>query len=373
VSARSIAYWSALLLALMAGAAGACQICIPLPERTLADRLLASDAVVLAREDAERPFHYRVTEVLSGTPNDSAIDLFLNSQARRTLAADSDRAMVLARSGKDGTWSQLGLTRPAYERVVREILSRADRWRPRETDNAERLDWFVPLLGHADHRLHELAYLEIGRAPYVEIRRLARHIPVETLQAMLVEPRYLEWRNLAILMLGESHRQADRARVRDALSQKARFGSSLNLAAWATALLAVDGEDGLRRLQMLYLSDDRREREELEAVIQAVSVYTAAEPMLRDQAAELYRRMLERHPNRAPQLVHDLIAWKRWDFVAPLQQARAGLRDDPLAAYALGLYLRLAGERSDRLPTAPASDPTPAPQNLDPFARKETR
>jgi hypothetical protein len=371
VSARSIAYWSALLLALMAGAAGACQICIPLPERTLADRLLASDAVVLAREDAERPFHYRVTEVLAGTPNDSAIDLFLNSQARRTLAADSDRAMVLARSGKDGTWSQLGLTRPAYERVVREILSRTGRWRPRETDNAERLDWFVPLLGHADHRLHELAYLEIGRAPYVEIRRLARHVPVETLEAMLVEPRYLEWRSLAILMLGESDRPADRARVRDALSQKARFGSSLNLAAWATALLAVDGEDGLRRLRMLYLSDDLREREELEAMVQAVSVYTAAEPELRDQAAELYRHMLERHPTMAPGLVHDLIAWKRWDFVAPVRRARAGMRDDPLAAYALGLYLRLAGERSDRLPTVP--DPTPVPQNLEPFTRKETR
>ena len=87
MSARSIAYWSALPLVLIASAAGACQICIPFPERTLADRLLASAAVVLAREDAERPFHYRVTEVLSGTPHDSAIDLFLNSQARRTLAA----------------------------------------------------------------------------------------------------------------------------------------------------------------------------------------------------------------------------------------------------------------------------------------------
>ena len=377
MSARSIARWSALLpalmLALTAGVAGACQICIPLPERTLADRLLASDAVVLAREDAERPFHYRVTEVLSGAPDDSAIDLFLNSQARRTLAADPNRAMVLARSGKDGTWSQLGLTRPEYERVVREILSRADRWRPRETDNAERLDWFVPLLGHADQRLHELAYLEIGRAPYAEIRGLARRIPAETLEAMLVEPRYLEWRSLAILMLGESDRQADRVRVRAAVSQKARLRSNLNLAAWATALLALDGEDGMRRLQMLYLSDDRREREELEAVIQAVSVYTAAEPVRRDQAAEFYRRMLERHPNMAPQLVHDLIAWKRWDFVAPVQQARAGLHDDPLAAYVLGLYLRLAGERSDRLPAVPVSDRTPAPKTLEQFSREETR
>jgi len=199
--------------------------------------------------------------------------------------------MVLARSGKDGTWSQLGLTPPEYERVVREILSRADRWRPRETDNAERMDWFVALLGHADPRPHELAYLEIGRAPYAEIRGLARRIPRRgPLEAMLVEPRYLEWRSLAILMLGESDRQADRLRVRAAVSQKARLRSNLKLAAWATALLALDGEDGMRRLRMLYLADDRREREELEAVIHAVSVYTAAEPVRRDQAAEFYRR-----------------------------------------------------------------------------------
>jgi hypothetical protein len=190
---------------------------------------------------------------------------------------------------------------------------------------------------------------------------------------MLVEPRYLEWRSLAILMLGESDRPADRARVRDALSQKARFGSSLNLAAWATALLAVDGADGLRRLRMRYLSDDRRGREELEAVIQAVSIYTGAEPLLRDQAAEFYRHMLARHPTMAPRLVRDLIAWKRWDFAAPVQQARAGLRDDPLAAYALGLYLRMAGERSDPHPAVPDSDPTPAAQTLEQVSQEETR
>jgi hypothetical protein len=281
--------------------------------------------------------------------------------------------MVLARSARDGTWSQLGLTRPAYERVVRAILSRADRWRPGETDNAERLDWFVPLLGHADHRLHELAYLEIGRAPYAEIRRLARRIPAQTLEAMLAEPRYLEWRSLAILMLGESERQADQTRVREALSQKARLHSSLNLAAWATALLAVDGADGLRWLGMLYLSDNHRGREELKAVIQAVSVYTAAEPLLRDQAAEFYRHMLARHPTMAPVLVHDLIAWKRWDFAAPVQQARAGMGDDPLAAYALGLYLRLAGERSDPLPAVSDSDPTPAAQTLEQVSQEEAR
>jgi hypothetical protein len=336
-----------LVLGLVAGTAGACQVCIPLPTSTLADRLLGADAVVLAREDPARPFHYRATEVLAGSPGDAPIELFLNSHARRSLAADSDRAMVLAQRPKDGRWSALGITRPEYERVVRAILARRDIWQPRETDNAARLDWFVPLLGHADERLHQLAYLEIGRAPYAEIRRLASRIPADTLAAMLDHPRYLEWRSLAILMLGESGRPADRERVRDNLTATAHLGTRRNLAAWATALVAIDGVDGIRRLQSLYLSDAGRGREELNAVVQALSIHAAAEPDLRGPVAEAYSALLKSHPGMAPSLVHDLMAWRRWDFAERIQQVRDRLDEDPLARYALGLYLRLArGQRA---------------------------
>jgi hypothetical protein len=372
VNVPSIFRWGALLTALLWGTAEACQICVPLPERTLTDRRLASDAVVLAREDPERPFHYRVIEILAGTPNDSPIDLFLNSQARRTLAAYPDRAMVLAQSAKDGNWSALGTTRPEYERVVREILQRADRWRPRETDNAARLEWFAPLLGHADKRLHELAYLEIGRAPYAEIRRLAGRIPAETLQAMLDDPRYLEWRSLAILMLGESGRPVDQTRVRATLARKARLRSRLNLAAWATALVAVDGIDGIRRLETLYLSDSARYREEVEAVAQALSVHAAADPAMREPVIEAYRLILETHPSMAPNLVHDLIAWQRWDFAKRVEQVRANLDADPLAAYSLGLYLRLAqGEQACGI--CPITSGARAPKASDSPAEEEAR
>jgi hypothetical protein len=159
---------------------------------------------------------------------------------------------------------------------------------------------------------------------------------------MLAEPRYLEWRNLAILMLGESAREADRARVRDTLARKARFGSSLNLAAWATALVAVDGVDGIGRLESLYLTNKAREDDELKAVIQALSVHAKADATLRAPVAEAYRRLLDTHPRLAPDLVHDLIAWQRWDFVRQVEQARDALDADPLAAYSLGLYLRFA-------------------------------
>jgi hypothetical protein len=366
------ARWCLLLLAVFGGVAGACQICVPLPERTLADRLLASRAVVLAREDPQRPFHYRAIETLAGTPHGAPTELFLNSQARRTLAAHPQRAMVLAQSAKDGGWSTLGLTTPAYERVVRAILRQAGDWRPRETDNAARLDWFVPLLGHADARLHQLAYLEIGRAPYGEIRRLAGRLPAQTLEAMLDDPRYLEWRNLAILMLGESDRDADRTRVRDSLARKARFGSSLNLAAWATALVGVDGVDGIARLESLYLTNNARSDGELKAVIQALAVQAGADATLRAPVAEAYRRLLDTHPRLAPDLVHDLIAWQRWDFVRQVEQARDALDADPLAAYSLGLYLRLArGEGSSRtLQRAPG---TSHPTLTDQFGGSDVR
>ena len=46
-------------------------------------------------------------------------------------------------------------------------------------------------------------------------------------------------------------------------------------------------------------------------------------------------------------LVHDLIAWKRWDFVPQVEQARDALGADPLAAYSLGLYLRFAQAKQE--------------------------
>jgi len=350
--------WAALLPALWAGAVGACQICVPLPERTLADRLLASDAVVLAREDAARPFHYQPVETLFGKPGEAPIDLFLHSQARRMLAADPDRAMVLTHNPRDDSWTALGFTTPELERVLREILAQAGRWQPLETDNLERLDWFAPLLGHPDKRLHELAYLEIGRAPYAEIRRLAPRIVPETLNEMLVNPRYLEWRSLAILLLGESGQEQDQARVRETLAEKARLGSSTNLAAWATALVAVDGTAGIEQLASLYASNPRRSRDELDAVVQALSVHAKAAPELQGPVADAYRLMLEHHPAMAPAMVHDLIAWQRWDFAPRIREIRQDLAGHPLAAYALGLYLRLATAKEMLVPSSHSRETT---------------
>ncbi len=333
----------ALLAYLFVRTADACQVCIPMPVKTLADRLLEADALVLAREDPERPFHYVTVKVLKGDPGDAPVDAFLPSMERRVLARYPKRHMLLARARPDSGWSSLGITDDEYERFVHRILEHEGSWKPMESNNPKRLAEFAPLLGHVNQRLHETAYLEIARAPYSEIRRIAAEVPIKTVRSMLDDPRYLEWRSLAILMLAESELPADRERIRKRLHDLQRLGITFNLAAWATAYLAIEREDGVERIQDWYLTRPDRSREELGEVVKALSVFANADATFREPVAEAYRTLLEEHPLLAPDITHDLIAWRRWDFADRIQAIRATIaKQDPLAAYALGMYLRMA-------------------------------
>jgi hypothetical protein len=352
----------ALLAGLLLQTANACQVCIPFPTKTLADRLLGADALVLAREDPERPFHYVAVETLKGDPGDAPIDAFLPSNARRVLAQFPQRHMLLARARPDSDWSALGIADADYERVVRRILQHAGSWRPMETANQQRLAEFVPLLGHADSRLHETAYLEIARAPYTEIRRIATEVPIDKVRGMLDQPRYLEWRSLAILMLAQSERSVDRERIRTTFDDKQRLGSTFNLAAWATAYLAIEGTSGVECIRHWYLERPERSREELQEIVKALSVIAGAEVALREPVAAGYRALLETHPAMAPDVSRVLVAWHRWDFVEQIQGIREGMAgQDPLAAYALGLYLRLAAGAAPSGPALPGIVETSQP------------
>jgi len=344
-----------LLASLLVGAANACQICIPMPVKTLADRLLEADALVLAREDPERPFHYATVEILKGDPGDAPIDAFLPSVDRRVLAQFPERHMLLARSKPGSTWSALGIAGIDYERIVRRILEHAETWRPMEADNRQRLAEFAPLLGHPDSRLHETAYLEIARAPYAEIRGIANEVPIKTVRGMLDEPRYLEWRSLAILMLAQSERPADRERIRNTFDDKQRLGSTFNLAAWATAYLTIEGVSGLERIQRWYLTQPDRSLEELQEIVTALSVAAATDASLREPVVAAYRALLGTHPSLAPAVSHDLIAWRRWDFTEQILRIRAAIaKQDPLAAYSLGLFLRAAAGTNPSSPALPS-------------------
>ncbi|MEZ5430158.1 MAG: hypothetical protein R3F31_03065 [Verrucomicrobiales bacterium] len=338
------------LLQLAGGLSHACQICIPFPQKSPADQLIESEGVVLAREDPERPFCFVTVEVLKGSPGPEKIDLFLDTTTRRHLSLHPGHSVLLVKgSGAgDSGWRRIGLMDETFGPVVRETLQRAHAWKDRPSD---RTAFFAKRLGDVDPQVRTLAHLELARAPYAEIRKYGGVLSRETIHAFLAERRYVEWHPLYLLLLAQSGHPEDAARIRRSMESAARFAISLNLSAWSTALVEVDQEKGVQFLEENYLCQPSRSDGELRAIIAALSVQgSSGNDALLDRIVSAYGLTLKIHPELAPDLVKDLLAWRRYDLserVADLASARP-----PAFDLTTLLKLRTYAKHSDTSPSA---------------------
>ena len=334
---RSLALLVFCGLVLFAGRAAACMVCIPFPEDTATDLLQRAEVVVLARENPDKPFSYLAREVLKGELGQPAIDLFVDSRTRRRLALYPEQAMVLARGGTTGTWQVLGYATPAYEDIVRKILARAPAWRNPEM----RARFFMPYLAHEEQALHELAYLEVGRASYDTIREADVYVPSERLYRFLSDRLYLEWRALYILLLGIDANPDEANAIRTSIADMAQLNQKLNLSAWATALIEVDGVAAIEWLERHYLGWRERDPETVEEIVKALSVQgTSRRSQLRGRIAESYAVLIDTHPYLAGWAARDLAAWKDWRLADALAELRkSGSPLDSASAYAIDYYV----------------------------------
>jgi len=294
----------------------ACQICIPFPKKSTADYLIEAEAVVLAREDPDRPFHYAPVATLKGDPGDEKIDLFLDSSTRRVLATYPRHSIVLARltDGEKKSWRRIGTADQDLSPIVKDILAATTVWRK---EPKQRIAFFAKLLGHDNSQVRALAHLEIAKAPYNEIRNCSGLLSREEIRAFLDNFQYADWHPLYILLLAQSDDPADRKLIRDSFESAARFGSSLRTAAWATAFIETEEEKAIAEIEKRYFRNADRKPEELKAVLQALSVQgTNGHTHLRERIVAAYGVLLKIHPSMAPFVVRDLTAWKRTDFAS---------------------------------------------------------
>ena len=136
-----------------------------------------------------------------------------------------------------------------------------------------------------------------------------------------------------------------RTRVREAEATS----KSLQLAAWITSWIEIDGGEALAFVEERYLRRAGRTREEIEAVLAALSVHgSRGHTHLRSQIVRAYEAILENYPAQAPRVVVDLLAWERWeaaDEVATLlEEPPSELKREALLQ--LRGYLRAAGEEA---------------------------
>ncbi|MDX1560351.1 MAG: hypothetical protein R3193_15695 [Marinobacter sp.] len=351
-------------LTLFAGRAQACMVCLPFPEATVADHLLNAQVVVLARENPRKPFSYLAVEVLKGDLTEPEIDLFLDTGTRRLLAANPDRSVVLAlNSAKSpsargfwaqgtsasepsaGSWRSLNYASPRYEALVRDILAQAARWREsvgRET----RATYFFPYLADTERSIRELAYLEVGRASYQTIRKADSFVPSDQLRVFLADPKYLKWHPLYILLLGVDAQPEDEKQIRAAMASLSRLDYTLNLSAWATALIEIDRQEAIAWLETAYLGDSDREPETVLEILKALSVQGAGASGLRGRILESYGVVIREHPSLAGWVARDLVSWNKWRFADALEEVReSNVPMDSASAYMIDYYTRQARSR----------------------------
>ena len=347
----AIALW---LLLTFAPPSLACMVCIPFPEGTAIDDLLEADVIVLARENPDKPFSYIAIETLQGELENPAIDLFVNSGTRRRLSINPELTMVLVRKrnprtsqpGERDQWQALGYASDAYETIVRHTLQNSASWQS-PGGQQDRYEFFMRYLASPEREARQLAYLEVGKAPYEVIREADAFVEPASLQVFLNNPLYFEWRRLYILLLGVDATETEAELVRKRMQNLASFKQELNLSAWATAYIEIDGEQAVDWLETNYLGNPARANDEVLETLKALSTQGAPRfSELRPRIAESYQLLIETHPQLAGWVAHDLVTWQDWSFAESLAELRSRetLLDGP-SIFAIDYYLGRARYR----------------------------
>jgi hypothetical protein len=278
----------------LCGSAAACPICVERPEATLAERLLDARTAVIAREDPAQPFRFAPVETLKGAPRDAAIPFLLDSATRRRLAARPGDGLLFVHDGQE--WRRAAYLDPAMRRTVDAILDRGPGW---AADETARFAFFAGLLHDEHPNLRRLAIDELSRARYGLIRAMARPVDPDAARRALADRTELPWAGFHIVMLGLGGRPADRALILGRIAMAARLGGARNLDAWATALIEIDGAEGVARLAAEWFTAPSRP-DELRAIIAALAVHgREGDPALRPAILSALRGLPARHPDVA--------------------------------------------------------------------------
>ena len=336
-------YLAALTLScivMFGGQAKACMVCIPFPKETATDQLLRADVVVLARENPEVPFSFVAVNVLKGDLEEPEIDLFVDSTKRRRLALNPEHSVVLTYDSVTDHWKSAGYATAEYQELVVKILALAPGWN-RSGHAENRATFFLPYLAETDRALRELAYLEVGRSSYDTIRRADTIVPDEQLHRFIADPMYIEWHALYILLLGVDAKPNEAEMIRATMQRIAKYDQTLNLSAWATALVEVDGEKAVDWLEEVYFSAADRTPDTVLEVIKALSVHGARKQSgLRGHIAKSYDVLIRTHPSLAGWAARDLTAWSDWRFVDTFAELRRSQQTtDSATAYAIDYYI----------------------------------
>ncbi len=338
--------------AVYAQTVNACMICVPYPKITLADVLDERESVILAREKIGKPYFFRTVEVLKGENAGNDFKAYIYSTDRRMLSKNLNDVAVFGKRDSGDDWHYIAYGDREYQAFIREIILQAKSWQNFK-GSALRIDFFAERLADSNPRIREQAYLEVGRAPYSSIKRIAGSIPRRQIREFLANWRLVEWHSLYILMLGQSRHPDDRAYIRNKLENYAQYQITRNLSAWVTAFVESQPDFGVEEIGKLYFNTRDRAKDELEEVLKGFSVLGSEggisfKPEIVDRRHRIvnsYATLLDNYPIMAGLVAKDLANWKTRALVPQLSKI---IKGEPIldlnSLFAVNYYLSMASK-----------------------------
>lgn len=252
--------------------AAACSFHTYKPVRTLVDKILESETLVLARQSQTNALRFKIANVLQGTAHSEPIPFLVDTATQRRLSTNPDHGVLLSLDGQ-GTWRYLSYVDQNWQDLLNMVMRQAPMWRD-QTHHPDRFEALSKYLNHKDPRLHYLALQEIDRVPYETLRTLGVSVPAETLLEALGSWRDAQYVPINLLLLGLSNAPEAGPFLRQQVDRLHQSSTPVSLGAAATALIEVDGEHGIKHLSRLFLSGQDQPIAKVAAVVEAMAIHS---------------------------------------------------------------------------------------------------
>jgi hypothetical protein len=343
----------AVILLSLGGQALACPICFTGRVVSIGQKIDAADAAVLARPlSPDRT--YKIIAVIKGDANSLAPVITNVTLPTDVPAVSSETSQLLLRNRLSGAWTSLGVIPTRHAGGLRELAAMEPLGdpvvrlaRPHEAAHQDqgwlkRLKLSAPHLESSDPLAAEIAYGEIARAPYQELRQLKSELDPEAIARWFADPALAARRPAYTLLLGITGAPTASAIVEKALDAARQSHDASNLPALLAADLELHGSARISWIEQCYFSDRKRTLPEIEAALLALSVQGSADATVpRDEIIAAYLRFIDLRRPMAGFVVGDLITWKYWGATKKLVHVlKSDALKDPASRLAVINYLR---------------------------------
>ncbi|MEP4433774.1 MAG: hypothetical protein ABJ349_16340, partial [Hyphomicrobiales bacterium] len=258
---------------------------------------LGDTDIILARPAQDNAFAFAPVEVLRGTGPAEPLPHLVDSVMRRKMALYPKHAVLFGRN-PEGDWQRISYVNEDYRSVIDRVLGNASDWG--NGFGQERFSLFASLIDHPDAAIRYLALREVDKAPYEMLRQMDSALSSQELLAEMWTREGYPFQSIRVLLLGLTGEDSARTEVQDFFDRTRGWDYARNLGAFATALVELDGVDGLARLETTLLEDSTQQLDKLEQVVEALAIQNGVgTPGLRNAIRKTLATLVERRPEAA--------------------------------------------------------------------------